>query len=78
MTLVSVTAATTLGTFSALNVDPISVSVSDFSSGGFMAVQLGVAYSELFKVGFGAFAGGPYDCGRNPQVSSLSVAWTFS
>ncbi|KUL87354.1 hypothetical protein ZTR_04677 [Talaromyces verruculosus] len=37
------------------NVDPSSVSISGFSSGGFMTVQLGVAYSNVFNVGFGAF-----------------------
>ena len=51
------------------NVDPSSVSISGFSSGGFMTVQLGVAYSDVFNVGFGVFAGGPYDCARNQNVS---------
>lgn len=55
----------------AYNVDPRSVSVSGFSSGGFMTVQLGVAYSDTFKVGFGVFAGGPYDCARNQNVSEF-------
>lgn len=50
------------------NVDPSSVSVSGLSAGGFMSVQLGVAYSDIFKVGFGVFAGGPYDCARNQYV----------
>jgi poly(3-hydroxybutyrate) depolymerase len=54
----------------AYNVDPNSVSVSGLSSGGFMSVQLGVAYSDTFKVGFGVFAGGPYDCARNQYVSN--------
>lgn len=53
---------------SAYNVDPSSVSVSGISSGGFFAVQLGVAYSDVFPVGFGVFAGGPYDCARNQPV----------
>ncbi|KAI5459539.1 putative polyhydroxybutyrate depolymerase [Mariannaea sp. PMI_226] len=52
-------------TLGAYNVDPNSISVSGLSSGGFMAAQLGVAYSSTFKVGFGVFAGGPYDCARN-------------
>jgi poly(3-hydroxybutyrate) depolymerase len=54
------------------NVDPRSVSISGFSSGGFMTVQLGVAYSDVFNVGFGVFAGGPYDCARNQNVSYFS------
>jgi poly(3-hydroxybutyrate) depolymerase len=53
----------------AYNVDPDSVSVSGLSSGGFLAVQLGVAYSDIFVTGFGVFAGGPYDCARNQAVS---------
>jgi poly(3-hydroxybutyrate) depolymerase len=47
------------------NVDPAQVSVSGLSSGGFMAAQLGVAYSGTFTKGFGVFAGGPFDCARN-------------
>ena len=39
------------------NVDKDSVSVSGLSAGGFMAVQMHVAYSSLF-VGVGVFAGG--------------------
>lgn len=50
------------------NVDPASVSVSGLSAGGFMASQLGVAYSSLFQTGFGVFAAGPYDCARNQYV----------
>ncbi|PWI66994.1 hypothetical protein PCL_04500 [Purpureocillium lilacinum] len=51
------------------NVDPGSVSVSGLSSGGFMAAQLGIAYSGTFRTGFGVFAGGPFDCARNQQYS---------
>ncbi|KAF7588416.1 hypothetical protein BBP40_005745, partial [Aspergillus hancockii] len=54
----------------AYNIDPSSVSVSGLSSGGYMAVQLGVAYSGTFQVGFGVFAGGPYDCARNQYYTS--------
>jgi hypothetical protein len=56
----------------AYNVDPNSVSVSGMSAGGFMAAQLGVAYSSTFKTGFGVFAGGPYDCARNQLVRPLT------
>lgn len=62
------TSAASLGTY---NVDPDSVSISGFSSGGFMAAQLGIAYSDVFKVGFGVFAGGPFDCARNQPVHPL-------
>lgn len=54
----------------AYNVDPASVSVSGLSSGGFMAAQLGIAYSGVFKTGFGVFAGGPFDCARNQNYTS--------
>jgi poly(3-hydroxybutyrate) depolymerase len=63
--LVSTVSAAALGSY---NVDPNSVSVSGLSSGGFMSVQLGVAYSNTFKTGFGVFAGGPFDCARNQPV----------
>lgn len=56
------------------NVDPGLVSVSGLSSGGFMSVQIGVAYSSTFPVGFGIFAGGPYDCARNQDVGFLYLS----
>ncbi|KAL4904483.1 hypothetical protein BDW74DRAFT_185702 [Aspergillus multicolor] len=59
------TGLTSAASLAAYNVDPTSVSISGFSSGGFMATQLGIAYSSVFRVGFGAFAGGPFDCARN-------------
>lgn len=43
------------------NVDISQTTVSGLSSGAFMANQLGVAYSSIFK-GVGIFAGGTYDC----------------
>ncbi|KAL6235507.1 hypothetical protein BDW75DRAFT_250825 [Aspergillus navahoensis] len=60
--VLNLTSAASLGAY---NVEPDSVSISGFSSGGFMATQLGIAYSSVFKVGFGVFAGGPFDCARN-------------
>jgi hypothetical protein len=45
------------------NVDIKQTSVSGLSSGGFMAVQFGVAYSSILK-GAGIVAGGPYYCAR--------------
>ncbi|EED13603.1 conserved hypothetical protein [Talaromyces stipitatus ATCC 10500] len=65
---VAMTSALAQGVLGAYNVDPSSVSISGFSSGGFMTVQLGVAYSDVFNVGFGVFAGGPYDCARNQNA----------
>jgi poly(3-hydroxybutyrate) depolymerase len=46
------------------NVDPAFTSVSGLSSGGFMAVQLHVAFSATFKAGAGIVAGGPYYCAQ--------------
>lgn len=43
-------------------VDPAQVSVSGLSSGGFMAVQMHVAYSATFRKGAGVVAGGPFYC----------------
>ena len=57
--------ASALGSY---NVDSGSVSVSGLSAGGFVAAQLGIAYSDVFKSGFGIFAGGPYDCARDQMV----------
>src|SRR5688500_7176961 len=45
-----------------LNVDKSQTSVSGLSSGGFMAVQMHVAYSGTFKKGVGVVAGGPFYC----------------
>ena len=45
-----------------LNIDKTQTTVSGLSSGGFMAVQLHVAYSATFKKGAGIVAGGPFDC----------------
>ncbi|SFU29675.1 extracellular catalytic domain type 2 short-chain-length polyhydroxyalkanoate depolymerase [Pseudoduganella namucuonensis] len=46
------------------NVDIGKSSVSGLSSGGFMAVQLHVAFSATFKAGAGVVAGGPYYCAQ--------------
>jgi poly(3-hydroxybutyrate) depolymerase len=42
-------------------IDPGKITVSGISSGGYMAVQLGVAYSSVFS-GVGVVAAGPYGC----------------
>ena len=59
----------------AYNVDRDSVSVSGLSAGGFMTVQLAVAYSDIFTTGFGVFAGGPYDCARQQPVSIVQLRY---
>jgi poly(3-hydroxybutyrate) depolymerase len=53
------------------NVDTSKTTVSGLSSGGFMANQLGVAHSSLFK-GVGIFAAGPYMCaGHNNYTACM-------
>jgi poly(3-hydroxybutyrate) depolymerase len=47
----------------ALKIDASSVTVSGLSSGGYMATQLHVAWSSLFK-GAGVVAAGPYYCAQ--------------
>src|SRR3954468_17271624 len=54
-----------------LNVDTTKTTVSGLSSGGFMANQLGYAYSSTF-MGVGVFAGGPYMCaGHNNYTACM-------
>ena len=55
----------------AYNVDPRGITVSGVSSGGYMAVQLHVAYSATFS-GLASIAGGPYYCAED----SLALALT--
>lgn len=53
------------------NVDASQATVSGLSAGGFMANQLGYAYSSYFK-GVGIFAAGPYMCaGHNNYTSCM-------
>ncbi len=55
----------------ALNIDKTQTSVSGISSGGYMAVQLHVAYSSLFRKGAAAIAGGPYNCAENSVLNGI-------
>lgn len=66
---VSAEDATPLGSYT---VDPQAVSVSGISSGGFMAVQLHVAFSERF-MGAGIVAGGPFFCAEGSAMRAMSV-----
>jgi poly(3-hydroxybutyrate) depolymerase len=59
----------TASSLGAYNVNPNTVTVGGISSGGFMAVQLQVAYSTRI-FGTAVFAGGPYYCAQ----SSVSLA----
>ena len=53
-----------------LNIDKSQTTLSGLSSGGFMAVQLHVAYSATFKKGAGVVAGGPFYCAENSVVNA--------
>jgi poly(3-hydroxybutyrate) depolymerase len=61
----------------ALNVDKSQTTVSGLSSGGFMANQLGYAYSSTFK-GVGVFAGGPYMCAGHNNYTACMYNATIS
>ncbi|HEX3140995.1 MAG TPA: PHB depolymerase family esterase [Rhizobacter sp.] len=61
----------------ALNVDKSQITVSGLSSGGFMANQLGYAYSATFK-GVGVFAGGPYMCAGHSNYTACMYNATIS
>jgi poly(3-hydroxybutyrate) depolymerase len=53
-----------------LNIDKSQTTLSGLSAGGFMAVQLHVAYSATFKKGAGVVAGGPLYCAENSVVNA--------
>jgi poly(3-hydroxybutyrate) depolymerase len=61
--------SSSVSSLGAYNVNPNSVTVAGISSGGFMAVQLQVAYSSRI-FGTAVFAGGPYYCAQG----SVSLA----
>jgi len=64
-------AAHAIAPLPALGIDRTQISVSGLSSGGFMANQLGYAYSSTF-MGVGVFAGGPYMCaGHNNYTACM-------
>lgn len=55
-----------------LELDPSATTVSGLSSGGFMAVQLQVAFSSAIA-GAGVIAGGPFDCADHSIWQALYV-----
>lgn len=59
----------TLNKLPKLNVDKSSITVSGVSAGGFMAVQLHVALSSIFK-GAGSAAGGIYWCSEGSAITA--------
>ena len=56
---------------SPLNIDKSQTSVSGASSGGYMAVQLHIAYSATFKQGAGVIAGGPFNCADGSVLNAI-------
>lgn len=54
----------------ALKIDKTQTTVSGLSAGGFMAVQLHVAYSATFAKGVGVVAGGPFYCAEGSIVNA--------
>ncbi|WP_423228602.1 fibronectin type III domain-containing protein [Pseudaquabacterium inlustre] len=54
----------------ALVLDKTQTTVSGLSSGGFMAVQLHVAYSATFAKGAGVVAGGPFYCAEGSVTNA--------
>ncbi len=54
-----------------LNLDRTQTSVSGASSGGYMAVQLHIAFSSSFKKGVGVVAGGPFNCADNSVLNAI-------
>lgn len=59
----------------ALTIDKKEISVSGLSSGGYMAVQLHIAHSGLFR-GAGVVAAGPYYCAQGSLISALRTCMT--
>ncbi len=55
----------------AYNADIAQTSISGISSGAYMAVQFGMAWSSIIK-GVGAIAGGPYGCSEGSLATALS------
>jgi poly(3-hydroxybutyrate) depolymerase len=51
--------------------DPKGTSVSGISSGGYMAVQLHVAFSTRFPAGAAIIAGGPYECAEGNVLNAI-------
>ena len=51
-----------------LVIDPAETTVSGLSSGGYMAVQMHVAFSATFRKGAGVVAGGPFYCAEGSIV----------
>jgi poly(3-hydroxybutyrate) depolymerase len=56
-----------------LNIDATQTTVSGLSAGGYMAVQMHVAYSTTFKKGAGVVAGGPFYCAQGSVTTATGA-----
>ena len=72
LSLIAGTSAPRAAALERYGVDPERVTVSGLSSGAYMAVQLSVAYSSVFR-GVGVIAGGPYGCAHTSGGLSANV-----
>jgi len=77
LSVVLVTASGTPGrtadsSLPAYNADIAQTSISGISSGAYMAVQFGTAWSSIIK-GVGAIAGGPFGCSEGSASAALST-----
>ena len=61
-----------------LVIDKTQTSVSGISSGGYMAVQLHVAYSATFKKGASVVAGGPFYCAEGSVTNATGRCMAHS
>ena len=61
-----------------LNIDSSQTTVSGVSSGGYMAVQLHVAYSATFRKGVGVVAAGPFYCAQGSVTYATGRCMTHS
>lgn len=68
--LVSMGSASAAVSLPQLKIDRTQTTISGLSAGGFMAVQLHVAYSATFAKGAGIFAAGPYNCAEGSIINA--------
>jgi hypothetical protein len=68
----SVISAASAAPLPPLNIDNAQTTVSGVSSGGYMAVQLHVAYSSRFQKGAAVIAGGPFNCAEGSVLSAVT------
>ena len=61
-----------------LNIDKIQTTLSGVSSGGYMAVQLHVAYSATFGKGVAVVAGGPFYCAQGSVAHATGRCMSHS